>query len=409
MQFLDKFIPKKNLIRPQVCAVEIVFSDEETRFYYTWLKNSKGKLEVVQTGNFTNDLKLPAAIQKSKIPVVLVLSGSGTIVKKVIADAAGGHNIETIISEHLPAIDSQDFAIQFYTQENGVCYLALCRNELLEKELSRLKESKAEVAAAFIGPPVLTGLQPVWNNFNGIQAGNYFAELQNNFLENIYEKEPEQNTTLNMEGLVLNTVYVKAFAAGLNYMLQQFNVLTNHTTLSVMRQWHTEKNKFRALAITAIAAAFTLTLLNVILFSHYFDVNNRYEKELLVYQGKYEEINILLTNYEKKKTLFENTGLLDKNRLSEYADKIIETVPEEVILSELHFNPAKSNDEHPDSLLAFKDKTLLIKGNCNKSLVINDWVNNLKALPFVKEVRLEKFLYTSEGLLPNYEITLLAK
>jgi Tfp pilus assembly protein PilN len=161
--------------------------------------------------------------------------------------------------------------------------------------------------------------------------------------------------------------------------------------------------------ITVIGIAFALAATNVFFYTSYFDKNNKLETELSVYQGKYEQINQLLSDYQKKKGLIENAGVLNKNKLSEYADKIAKTIPDEVVLTEMHFNPKLENDESDDSLVTFQSKQMIIKGNCNKSLIINEWVNVLKMQKFVKDVSLEKFAYSSEGILPNYEIRLITE
>jgi hypothetical protein len=62
-----------------------------------------------------------------------------------------------------------------------------------------------------------------------------------------------------------------------------------------------------------------------------------------------------------------------------------------------------------DSLITFSSKQLIIKGNCNKSLIINEWANVLKMQKFIKDVSLEKFSYNSEGLLPNFEIKIITE
>ena len=81
-------------------------------------------------------------------------------------------------------------------------------------------------------------------------------------------------------------------------------------------------------------------------------------------------------------------------------------MPNEVQLTNLYFNPKNTKEDNKDSLVTFFAKEIIIKGNCNQSLVINEWVNILKLQKFIKEVNLEKFNYNKDNFLPNFEIKL---
>jgi Tfp pilus assembly protein PilN len=161
--------------------------------------------------------------------------------------------------------------------------------------------------------------------------------------------------------------------------------------------------------ISAVIIAFTAAIVNVLFYTTYFDKNNKLETELSVYQGKYEQINQLLSDYQKNKGLIENAGVLNRNKLSEYADKIGKTLPDEVVLSDLYFNPKKEDDENADSLVKFENKILVLKGNCSKSFIVNEWINVLKMQNFIKTISLEKFVYNNQGMLPNFEIKLMTE
>jgi len=100
---------------------------------------------------------------------------------------------------------------------------------------------------------------------------------------------------------------------------------------------------------------------------------------------------------------------LNRNKISEYADRIGATIPQEVILGQMYFNPIKEDIESEDSLVVFETRQLIIKGNCNKSLLVNEWLNVLKMQEFVKVVSLEKFSYNKEGSVPNFEIKIITK
>lgn len=406
--FWDKLIPKKFLVKSEICSVKVAFSDNGTTFYYTHLKNKNNKINLVSTSSSINKFELPKEISKNKIPLVIIVNGKGVVLKKVTLSENTEQSFEDIVHTNLPAINPEDFFVQLFKQANNTAFISLCRKEQLKNLLEELYLTKIDIAKVFIGAPTIIGLQPLWSNFNALPTTFQTIELTNNALDTITTVKSEK-ATVNIDGISFAATHTLGFAGGFAYLTMANIAQTNSPELLNIENKHLEKNKFRTLMVGLIGFAFILSVTNLIFYTNYFNYNNKLESELNVYQGKYDQINELLTDYQKKKDLIENSGILNKNKISEYADKIATTIPEEVILSELYFNPKQENEDSEDSLITFSSKQLIIKGNCNKSLIINEWANVLKMQKFIKDVSLEKFSYNSEGLLPNFEIKIITE
>jgi Tfp pilus assembly protein PilN len=407
--FWDRLIPSKYLVKSEIVAVKVFFTEQATAWYYTRLLNKNNKLEVAATGICNGLSELPANILKNKIPLLLIINGKGVILKKITLSEETQLSTEEIIRQNLPAINPSDFFIQVYKQDNGSAFLSLCRKEQVNELLVQFKKNKYELAGINIGTPSIIGLQPLWANYNVLRANLHTIELSNNAIDIIKPLvlSEADNTPLSFDTVKIEAPYLLAFASGLAYFMQRKIWSSDNLELTTLPLKHTEKNKFRLLLIASVAIAFVIAVTNVIAYTTYFDKNNQLESELTVYQGKYEKINQLLTEYQKNKDLIENAGVLNKNKLSEYADRIGQTLPDDVVLSDLYFNPKKENDNSEDSLVTFESNHITLKGNCNKSLIVNEWVNVLKMQKFVKDVSLEKFIYNNDGIIPNFEIKLL--
>ncbi len=406
--FWDKWIPKKYLVKSEIYSIEVAFSDNGTTFYSTHLKNKNNKLNLVSASSSIDRLELPKIITKNKIPVLLIANGRGIVLKQITLSENTEQNFEELIRANLPTINTADFFVQLFKTSPNSAFIALCRKEQLNIILEELKIKKIEVANLLIGAPVVKGLQPLWSDFNTIPTTFHTIELTNNTIDTI-STSTNGNTNVKIDDINFDSTNTLGFAGGLSYLTQNKIAETDSKELLEIENKHFEKNKFRLLMISCVAIAFVLAITNVFFYTTYFDKNNKLETELSVYQGKYEQINQLLSDYQQKKGLIENAGILNKNKLSEYADKIGMTIPNEVVLSELYFNPKNDNEESEDSLVTFYNKQLVLKGNCNKSMIINEWVNVLKMQKFVKDVSLEKFSYNNEGILPNFEIKIVTK
>lgn len=400
--FWEKIIPKKFDHKRQICGVEVIFQENTTLFYYTHLKINNGKLAVEETGSSEGKLQLPGTISKAKLPLILVLNGKGIILKKISWGDTEVVEDEQLLMGNLPAINTQEFYCQLTKQNNSTGFIGMVRRDLADSLFKQLHAEKLEIAGVHIGAPTAIASQALWQNYNIIPTSLHTLEITNQCIEAITPVVAEEQKVIQLDTINLNARNFLGFSAGFGYLTRQDITYTNSNELKAFPITHIQNNRFRFLQIVCVALALVLALTNVFFYTHYFNANNKLETELNVYQGKNDEINQLLGDYQKKKDLIENAGVLNKNKLSEYADKIASTLPQEVILSEMHFNPQIQNDE--DSLVSFQKNQLIIKGNCNKSLIINEWENVLKMQSFIKEVALEKFSYNSEGILPNFEI-----
>jgi len=406
--FLDRVIPSKYLVKQSVCAIEALCEDNGVSYNYIWLKNKGKTIDIVDKGTVVSLSDIPKKILKDKIPVVLILNGKGIVIKKINFSNESNLGISELVKQSLPTINPNEFYIQIFRQEDLSAFICFCRKELIDSFLKELILNKYDVAFVAIGSPSVIGLKPVWSNFNQIPTSTHSIVLTNGNIDSMSGISNE-DAKITIEGIELSKTNTLGFANGLSYLIQNGIAENVNPELIQIPIAHQERNKFRALTITSIAVVFVIAITNVIFYTNYFDKNNKLETELSVYQGKYEQINKLLNDYQSKKGLIENAGILNGNKFSEYADKVGATIPEDVVLSNMYFNPKNEDIESEDSLVTFLSKRLIIKGNCNKTFIVNEWVNILKMQKFIKDVSLEKFSYNKEGLTPNFEIKIVTE
>ena len=302
--FWDKWIPKKYLVKSEICALELAFSETSVNYYFTHLKNKNNKLEITDKGTFTEVSELPKLILKNKIPLLLIANGKGIILKKIALNQEFEQNFDQIIKNNLPTINPTEFFVQLYQQNSSTAFIALCRKEQPLQIINELKTKKYDIAAVYLGAPAIIGLQPLWTNYNSIPTTFHTVEITNDAVENINTSVSE-NSTIKIDDLSFSSNHTLGFATGLSYLTQTKIAETDNEELLVIETLHDEKNKFKFLMICVVAIAFVLAITNVLFYTTYFDKNNRLETELGVYQGKYEQINQLLNDYQKKKDLIE--------------------------------------------------------------------------------------------------------
>jgi Tfp pilus assembly protein PilN len=399
--FVDRLIPNSFLIKSEVCSVEVCFNENSVTYQYLILKKNGNKLSITEKGTSFENLILPARVLKSKIPVIVIINGKGVLFKKIEVSESEV-DVESVVNAAFPAINIKDFYGQVFENGENERLVSISRKEVVDQVISDFRSKQINVTDLIIGVPAIIGLKPLWTNLNQLPTTNHIVYLINTNIDKI--ESNRENRRVKIDEFEIESPNTLCFAVGLSYLMQNRIAENAREGLDQFYKRHIESNKVTFIVACFVIVALVFSLTNAILYSSYFDKNNKLEAELGVYEGKNERINKLLQDYEKNKKLIEDAGILNKNKLSEFADKLSETLPADVVLTKMEFNPRSESMEVDDSLQTFKSKVLVIQGNCNKSLVINEWVNILKLQDFVKEVNLEKFTYNKEGLLPNFTI-----
>lgn len=406
--FWDKWIPGKYLVNSTVCGVELSFTDTGYNLYYSLLNTQSKKLNITDCGRCDTFAQLSEKIKKQKCPLVLNLTGRGVINKKGSYNSKEEFHSSEFIHQHFPAINTEEFYFQSLPQDNGNCFITLVRKEQVDNLIADVANAGFEVADVILGSGVVISIPKLLESYNQINSGNEKIELQNGYVENISLTNETTEKEIKLGDLSLKSNFIKAFSSAFAYLTRQEIYVRGNNLLLNHKIKHNEKSKLKVVKYFFIGIAFMICLVNFLVFSNYYSKSNKLQGELDIYQGKDAQINELLKSYEKKKGLIEQTGLLEGESLAKYSDKIASTIPDEVVLTEFYLNPERKSNEE-DTLASYEKNILLIKGNCNKSMIVNEWLNVLKAQNFIKDVNLEKFAYSSEANQPNFEIKIITE
>lgn len=401
----ERWIPKSYLTKNAVCGVECVFDETGVSYQYAVLQINKNKVEISQQGITTNISEIVSLAKKSSAPISLAINGKGVIVKKIIFSENDSLQLNDLMHQHLPAIPFNEFYIQFYKNGTNSGHIAVCRKEQINELIDGFTKDKIEIVNVFIGPLICNALSNLTSTYNRLSTSINHLELMNGFVESVQPINTNESVNLVIDDLKIAPTQTVSFAAGFGYLTQQTNYVSDNSEINILSKQHTEKLKTRLLLFVLIAVLFVISGINSVFFFQKFEENTALEVELNLYESKNNQITQLLDSYQKKKSLIEQAGIFDNKKMSVYADKIAASLPNDILLRELYFNPEEGETEE-DSLMDFKQNQLIIKGNCTKSLLLNEWINVLKSQSFVKTVNLETFIYNSEGHLPNFVLKL---
>lgn len=398
----ERWIPKSYLSKSTVCGVECFFSENEISFNYSIITIKKNKVEFVIKGNTTsNSDEILKIAKKNNAPIVLNITGKVVISNYIILGESENYEIETLIKNYLPTINPNDFYIQFFKNKNNSGFLSICRKEQADLIIAQFTNQKQVPVNLFIGPLALNSLSSLTKQLNFIYSNNYQFELTDGYIQNI--NYSANNSSNKIDNLEIASNEIIPFASAFSYLTRQPVYSSNNKEVTSLLENHQQKLKLNVLIFAFIAIVFVISAINSVVFFNIFEEHSQLEVELNLYESKNAQITQLLESYQKKKNLIEQAGIFENKKLSIFADKIGSTLPNEIVLKEMYFNPEIGETEE-DSLVNYNKNQLQIKGNCNKSQLLNEWINVLKNQNFIKSVNLQNFIYNSESHLPNFTI-----
>lgn len=402
--FWEKWIPKSYLLESPICGVECAIEENKTQYHYCIVESTKKTLNIINKGTCNDLQQITLLTQKKKTPILFSITGKGIITKKIIFSDNENLEVSELVKTYMPTIQVNEFYCQFYKCDDNTGYLSVCRQTLINEIIKPLLDKKVLINV-FIGPLIINALAPLIQSYSIIQTSLSEIELNNGTVNTIVTKASNEDVSIKIDGLALSQNSIISFASCFGYLTQQTNYSSINNELSNLPITHLEKNKLKVLLFSFIAVFFIISATNAYLFFQKHELKTTLDAELNLYESKNNQITQLLENYHKKKALIEGAGIFNNKYLSIHADKIAATLPNEILLRELNFNPMEQETEE-DSLIKFNENEIIIKGNCNKSLLLNEWINVLKSQSFIESVDLETFVYHSESHQPNFVIKL---
>lgn len=314
-------------------------------------------------------------------PVVLCIDGKN-VIHKYVSDNIGNNPLDLV----LPNASKDDFYVQ-KTENGDGNYLSVIRREVLDNFVDGLHKQGIIPAMISLGPFILSGTKSLFAEsvkFNtelwAIAASNdqvtYASALNKDF----------DFTFLNGENI--RACLMPAYSLSICYLA---NIGVDEIEISAKN-----KDNFlykRAVWLTGwflLIAVFAILLINFMVFSHY---NSKYEASsnmLQQHQSLLSRNDELKEQYTKKRKFIERSGLLNSSRFSFYCDRIAQLVPDSIQLTSLQVFPVDSKIRS-DKPIVYGENKILVAGNCSNSRYFNNWKDNLKLEPWLRDIYINQF------------------
>jgi hypothetical protein len=380
MTFLNHIIP--TIAPKNLQSVECVFKQSAWKFKCVKVKLVKGKVTVTDQNEFSDISELLSFLDKA-LPLLLCFSGENVIYKPTISK----NNPEETFKSTFAGADSSQFVIQQNQGQEVLC--AAIRQSEIENIVNAFKEHKLVTLSINLGPTILAMAEIAKINITPIQSDFYVYEN----IGNIQHSKP---VLIETDIIEIAAAYLISWNQALLYFINQLPVssgvplfVTSESEYKQMRLW----NVFSVF----VPLFFLLILLvNYFYFSSLKNEVQELEMGLALHQNEITEMELLSKSIDNKKRILLNSGFKSNAPVTSLSDFIGSSLPGGLTLTSMHFNPLKDKIK-PSKQIEYISEEVIIQGQSNDALELNDWIETLKASDYIKDCTLQSLVHNSKS------------
>jgi hypothetical protein len=348
-------------------------------------------------------------------PLALVLAGRG-LVLRTLSPVDPVPTPAEAIAAVLPGVNPAEFYCQLEATPAGL-HLALVRRTVVDQLLAECEAVGLWVVACYLGPHCLTTLLPylpetarsqplVAGDFHlGLTAdGQHLARVE--YLPPL----PDQPAAYALGAETLSTTQVLPYAAALTALVQPGE--TSPATASIppvaarAAEWG-QREWFLRLRLAVPVMILLLLLANLLISQHLLAESSQLAARLGNNQHLLQQLRGLQRTVGLKHAFLTSTGWAQPSWNSLCADRLAASMPAGLDLLVLDISPRQDPDGRAERQVVFQPNLVTVKGQCRDAQRLNQWLQLVTKLPWVRAVRDQNFTYDYAGGRGTFTFTLL--
>jgi len=364
----------------QLCAVEASGNQ---------LTINKKVIDLTSVGRLKEDLPAKSIIS-------LNFSGKGILQKRIDKTEIVDQNV---FSKILPNAKSEDFYVQNFIS-GEYSFVSVIRKSEADKWLNQLRELTFQPLLLSLGVFPVENIIPQLNIYEPeVILGGY--QIQRNEKGEWLDIKPVEAASpyafkLGSEKIEERLLIAYAAAFQLVMIGQLDPISADAEDLNKALQSRLAEQKLKVRGAVVLIIIFTLLLGNFIALSWL----NASNTELTRQVGKYAENNNneqeISDRIREKEALLHTLGWDGGINKSILIDQVSSLLPSEVTLREILVNPVDITGSRIQKAIVFSDRKIIITGNSEKIIPVNEWIARIKTRTWVKNIQLENFAYNNE-------------
>ncbi|MEO7215171.1 hypothetical protein [Mucilaginibacter sp.] len=366
---------------------------------------NRNQLNIDQTKTGLTNIKELSKYIKQKEFVSLNIYGKGILIKRIEKVQEVEKNAFHTI---LPNAESKDFYIQNFIS-GEYSYVSAIRKTEADHLINQFNGQGFKVLAVSLGPFAVQNIIDQLNFYGEefLFAGHKVSRNESGdwltYSFNEINKSPypiKLDVDVIDERAVLP--YAQAFQLILADKLSPISAFVESLTEAYANT--IRHRKFKAATYVILAVFFVALLANYILLSGLNSQNIQLVNQLALTSKSTEDIDSLSKKIAGKEALLKTLGWDGGINKSMLIDQLAAQSPAEIIWTEVSINPVDIQKTRLEKTLTFKNKRIHIIGNSQRIIPVNEWIARIKALQWVKNVQLERFVFSTEENTGQFDI-----
>jgi len=380
----DRWIHTIQFLQHKKITAVSLFKFPDDTLYIEWAEAYKKKNEVIldKSGSLSGDFDQLFQAIDSQLPMVLTFDGKGVLTRQWEGEV---QQPDHVFSSLVPQGKLSDFFVQVVPslQTHWVC---LCRKNSLDEILTKLQKHGVSVIDLVLGPFILQRTKSFINTSDHNWHLKQYAIIWSENNISSFGKEPVANTmSYNFGGDLLLSDQVIPFSHAFDRLAQLEQPINDFSEIVLNHNNSLYKKAFRLVGVGFLAIYFGLLVMNYLFFNKY---SEKLNQQNTMYQSSIatlNELEQLTADLVQKERIARKAGVSGKRQRSYIADCIASELPDDIVLTEMSFNPLDSKRQKKD-VPEFIDQTITIKGTMGKSSLLYRWISTLKQNQWVKEI-----------------------
>jgi Tfp pilus assembly protein PilN len=388
------------VVSGQVTGVAVHADGDRPGLRFVRLQRRKGEVRILAHGTATDtaDLKKQCG---ARAPLAVVFDTSRTLHRVVPRTGS----LDEVMRQAFPGATLEQLHCTGWTEGQGTG-LSMVRRDQVAPLLTAVRTAGFRIVSLHAGPWPLLHLSPLLSlsEDDRVLGGHQFT-FQEGTLQSLHPA-PATEETLRIGDEELRATHALAMAIAWEQLVPAPQLLGIPDTATLADQREERSRVWYERGLVGLAAALLLLLGTEQVLKA--KVREAEQDPLFSANGRAElqtRVDDLRAQLDARKALAQQLGLTGGEAFARRAARLVEQVPRDVQLDRVALNPLVSalrERERP----AVETQHVRIHGTCADGHALNSWMNTLRTVPGVRNVRLIAFTSDTPGKRPAFEIDL---
>lgn len=361
------------------CAVEYTITQQNSQINFLTLKKQKGEFIIEEERNFSELTDLFKFLRKDQ-HLFLIINNEQVLTKSV----KGKLDHQKAVLAAFPNLNSNDFYYESYQNDHDT-FVSICRISYVDDMIEIYEKANLSIIGFTLGNIIVSQVLPYINQ-SEIQTSNAFLSLNNQKIIDIKKDENIHEQYYDINDLKIKGSSILCLSGILNYYTNQ--PLTQKSfddKINLLHENFKQKRIFDLGLKVGLGFIFTLLLVNFLIFSNYRDKNSVFRNEIELNESLKENFLVLKNKVDKKEKIVNEISNSSNSKVSSYLDKLGATVPNSVLLTQIHYQPLLKSVKKEKEIRYNQDK-ILVKGFTTKGDDFSKWIASLEKEKWIQSV-----------------------